>query len=266
MIFNDNLKYLKNNYPDKLNLYIKDLRVGLYVTTVKLSDGTLGLASSLEDSNIHCDKKMRDFTDFTPLRIIGKTLDELFKTTKQNSLISSLRIAAFNAIATGLRISNNYKILYNTDPVDLINLEGNNNITIVGAFHNIIDKINKSNSNLKVLELDRSVMLERHLKYFYEAEKYKEILPDSEIIIITGLTLVNNTFDDLLEYCNPSAKIIIVGPSAGLIPEVMFAKGVNIIAATEIENHDLVFDLVSQGAAAYHLFEYCASKICLINE
>lgn len=266
MIFTENLNYLNTNYPDLLNLQIEDVRVGIYMTAIKLSDGTIGLASSEEDSNIHCDRDLRDFNEFSPLKIKDKTLKELFYTNKKNALTNSLRICAFNAIALGLRSKGKYKIKYNTDPIKLIDLEKNKQITVVGAFHNIIDKISKTNSTLKVLELDKSAMLERHIKYFYAAENYKETLPESDVVLITGLTLVNNTFDELLKYCNPSSQIVIIGPSAGLIPVLMFDKGVDIIATTEIDKPELVFDLVSQGAAAYHLFEYCASKICLVNE
>jgi uncharacterized protein (DUF4213/DUF364 family) len=92
------------------------------------------------------------------------------------------------------------------------------------------------------------------------------VLQDAGIVIITGLTMVNNTFDDLLKACPADAQIAVVGPSSNLLAEVLFARNVSIIGSTLITHPDLVFDLISQGAAGYHLFEYCAEKVFILNE
>jgi uncharacterized protein (DUF4213/DUF364 family) len=60
--------------------------------------------------------------------------------------------------------------------------------------------------------------------------------------------------------------IVITGPSSSMIPDVLFKQNVSILGGIRIIKPEQVFPLVGQGAAGYHLFEYCAEKICILNE
>ena len=90
MIVEENVAYLQAFYPELLSLTIADARAGAHMIAVKLSDGSLGVASSETDPQVHCRKEDRDFGDFTPLQILGRTLEALFTTAKTSALISSL--------------------------------------------------------------------------------------------------------------------------------------------------------------------------------
>jgi uncharacterized protein (DUF4213/DUF364 family) len=92
------------------------------------------------------------------------------------------------------------------------------------------------------------------------------VLPVSDIVIITGLTLVNNTLDGLLETVKPEAQIIVTGPSSSFIPDILFQHHVKIVGSVSISNPEKMFQVVSEGGAGYHLFEYCAEKITILNE
>jgi uncharacterized protein (DUF4213/DUF364 family) len=137
---------------------------------------------------------------------------------------------------------------------------------MVGAFHSYINKLSKFDAKLQVLELNKEAFLPHHAKYYVPAENYKEVLSNADLVIITGLTLVNNTFDNLLSVISPKSKSIVIGPSSGIIPDLFFEKNIDIIGGTLIANPEKLFPLVSQGAAGYHLFEYCAEKICVLND
>ncbi|MBI9068285.1 MAG: DUF364 domain-containing protein [Salinivirgaceae bacterium] len=265
-ILSENYSYLKENHSELLKLTIKDVCVGGYMLAVELSDGSQGMASFEPNAEIHCDKKNRDFGEFTPLQIKGRTLLELFECKKNNGLPNGLRVAALNAISVKLMDTFGLKVIRETDPIDLLDLSGEKVITIVGAFHSYIKKVSKTKCHLNVLELNEEAMLPEHRQYFVPAHKYTEVLPKSDIIVITGLTIVNNTLDDLLLACNDKAQVIITGPSSNLIPQVLFEKHIDIIGGTLISKPELLFPLISQGAAGYHLFTYCAEKICILNE
>jgi len=266
MILQQSYNYIKENYPHFTKLTIKDFRAGTYMLAVELSDGSMGIASSEPDGGIHCDKKDRDFGEFTPLQTCGRTIESLFIVQKHSVLIHTLKVACINAIAAKINELQNYKIISDKDPIDYLDLAKFKTITMVGAFHSYIKKIIPYNAKLNVLELNESAMLPEHRKYYVPANQFSKILPISDLILITGLTLVNNTFDALLQSCNPEAKIIVVGPSGNMIPSVLFEQNVDIIGGTRITNKNVVFDLISQGAAGYHLFKYCAEKICVLNE
>jgi uncharacterized protein (DUF4213/DUF364 family) len=266
MIIDQTYRLLKtSNKIDIKNLTIADVRIGLFLTAVRLSNNSYGVASTLTDSYPNCTKEKREFGDFTPSKIKGQKVTDLFEMPKESNIILTLRIAVLNAISSKLILLGNYKVLTNCDPIDLIDLSSQKTITIVGAFHSYIRKISETNNRLYVLELDESTLNQDQMQFYVPAEEYLKVLPGSDIVIITGLTLVNNTIDDLLSAIPKKATVIVTGPSSSIIPDVLFANKVEIIGATQITKPDVLFDIVSQAAAGFHLFEYCAQKICILR-
>ena len=269
MILQTTLNLLKNNHKDYIeSITISEVRIGCFLTAVKLSDDSYGVSSTIMPQNkkVHCRKNQRDFGEFTPSKILGSKVMDLLESTKQNEIITTLKVAVLNAISSKLIETSIYKILRNTDPIDLIDLEAGKTITIVGAFQSYIQKISKTNNKLFVLEFNENALIDDDKKYYVPANEFSKVLPISDIVIITGLTLVNGTIDSLLKVIKPGAQIIVTGPSSSLIPDVLFNNNVEIIGAISITNPELILKVVSEGGAGYHLFEYCAEKICILNE
>lgn len=268
MILDETYNLLKTKYINQIeNLVISDVRIGAMLSAVKLSDGSFGIASTLSDIELHFDKRNRDFGDFTPSKIKGQKVIDLFETTKNSKVIDALKIAVLNAISSQILLNSKYKILENTDPINLVDLKSQKTITVVGGFHSYIQKISKTNNKLYVLELNENALFEEQKQFYVPANEYVNILPISDIVIITGLTLVNKTIDGLLSSISPKAQVIVTGPSSSIIPDILFENNVNIIGATRIINPDLVFSIVGEAGAGFHLFKYCAAqKICILNE
>ena len=266
MILEDTISLLRTKYSDYIEtLYISEVRMGVFMTAVRLSDNSYGISSTIPNIQMNCYKKNRDFGDFTPNKITGFRVIDLLESTKKNGITETLKVAALNAISSKYLENPAYKILRNTDPIDLIDLNSNKSITIVGAFQSYIQKISKTNTRLFVLELNEDAFNEEDKKYYVPAIDYPEILPVSDIVIITGLTLVNGTLDGLLKTIKPETQIIVTGPSSSFIPEVLFANNVKILGAVKITDPELMFKVVSEAGAGYHMFEYCAEKICIVN-
>lgn len=269
MILDETINVLKNRHREYIKtLAIADVRVGVFMTAVTLSDGNAGVAGTLVSQNeeIHRKKEDRDFGDFTPNNISGKKVLELLETSKKGSLIESLKVATLNAISSGIIENSDYTVLKNTDPIDLIDLNVPQTITIVGAFQSYIRRIAQTNNRLFVLEFNEEALAEKHRKYYTPAQEYAKVLPVSDTVIITGLTLVNKTFENLLKAIKPGTQLVVTGPSSSFIPDVLFSKGVNVIGALKITDPELMLKVVCEGGTGYHLFNYCAEKICIINE
>jgi uncharacterized protein (DUF4213/DUF364 family) len=266
MIIKETYDYLKTECDVKVGeLKIEEVRAGTHLTAVKLSDSSYGVATTLIDAHCYIPKGKRDFGGFTPSKIAGGFVSSLFETEKKSNIIDTVKIAVLNAISSKLLTTGRYNIIENTDPIDLIELN-NKTITIVGAFQSYINKLSATNCRLNVLELNKNAFTAEQIKYYVPAEKYKEVIPVSDIVIITGLTLINGTIDGLLEAVRPNTKVIVTGHSSSLIPDVLFKNKVNIIGATRIVDPALLFSVVSEFGAGYHLMNYCAQKICILNE
>jgi len=266
MILEETYVLLRTRYKNQIeNLTISDVRIGVLLSAVVLSDGSCGVSSSVTDSHSFCDKKNRDFGDFSPLKIKGKKVIDLLETDKKSNAIDSLKIAVLNAISSKLLATSDYNIIDNCDPIDLINLSSNKTITIVGGFQTYIQRISGTNNKLYVLELNENALSEEQKQFYVPAEQYAKILPASDIVIITGLTLVNNTIEGLLSSISPDTHVIVTGPSSSIIPDILFENKVNIIGATRITDPDLLLSVAGEAGAGFHLFKYCASKICILN-
>jgi uncharacterized protein len=266
VIIEQTFNLLKSRYKNLLEeLTISDLRIGIYLTAVRLSDNTIGTSATITDDLPFGIKSNRDFGDFTPLKIRGKKVLDIFETKKKAAILSSLRIAVLNAISSRLISSGNYRVIEDCDPIQLVNLTSHKTITIVGAFHSYIRKISETGHTLHVLEMNEEAFAMEYKKFFVPAANYKSVLPASDIVIITGQTLVNNTIDDLLESISPGTQVIVSGPSVSIIPDILFKNKVTIIGASRITKPEFLFDIVSDGGTGFHLFEYCARKICILK-
>lgn len=267
MIIDQTCTLLRTRYKDEIEpLTIADIRIGAYLTAVRLSNDTYGTASTLEENHPFCSKADRDFGDFTPLKIRGKKVMELFDTEKNSSLISTIRTAALNAISSKFFSSEKYTIIEDIDPIQLLDLSQNKTITVVGAFQSYISTISKTDNRLFVLELNEAALRPGQKKYFVPAEKYSEVIPKSDIVIITGQTLVNKTIDELLSSVVPGTEVVVTGPSGSILPDILFENKVSIVGALKITKPEILFDIVGQAGLGYHLFQYCARKICVINK
>lgn len=73
-----------------------------------------------------------------------------------------------------------------------------------------------------------------------------EVIPDADLIAVTGMTLLNRTFQGLIRLCSPGARVMLLGPSVPLSP-VLFRYGVNILSGSVVTSIDPVLAVVRQG-------------------
>jgi len=81
---------------------------------------------------------------------------------------------------------------------------------------------------------------------FTEADS-DTLLPQADIIGITGTAFTNHTLEHLLDLCNPKAYVVILGGTTPLSP-VLFDYGVNAISGTKVIDQETVLPCVSEGA------------------
>jgi uncharacterized protein (DUF4213/DUF364 family) len=265
MILEETCRFLLEEYGDQFgNLTIQDVRMGIHLAAVRLSDNSVGVAGTLKDESIFCRKQDRDFNDFTPNMIKGRKVVELFEVQKSSGIINTLRIAVLNAMSGTLADNGRYRVIWDKDPVELVDLQPGMTIAIVGAFQSYIQNLAETGNRLFVLELDENTLSDDQKQFYIPANKFQQVLPVSDVVIITGLTLVNNTIDRLLQAVSPHAQLVVTGPSGCMIPDILFRHKVNIIGGIRITDPELLFDIVGESGAAYHLFKYCARKICIL--
>jgi len=64
----------------------------------------------------------------------------------------------------------------------------------------------------------------------------EEVLGRATAVSITGSSLVNGTFDELLSYAKKARLVTVYGGSAGIIPDELFARGVHMVHSSRISD------------------------------
>ncbi len=79
------------------------------------------------------------------------------------------------------------------------------------------------------------------------AERAPEVLPEADVVALTGQTLVNGTFESLAALCRPGAFLVVLGPTTPL-SHVLFDYGVDALSGTVVVDVAAVLLASSQGA------------------
>ena len=112
------------------------------------------------------------------------------------------------------------------------------NIAIVGHFP-WIPELRKVANKLWVIE-------QRPRDEDLPEEAAEEILPQADVVGLTGTSFINHTVENLLNLCRGSF-VVIIGPTSPLSP-VLFDYGVDIIAGAKVIDAEKAICCLSEGA------------------
>lgn len=113
------------------------------------------------------------------------------------------------------------------------------NVALVGHFP-FVPRVRERVGHLWVLE-------QQPREGDLPAEAAPEVVPQAAVLAMTGMTLMNRTFDDLMALRRPDAVVLVLGPSTPLSP-YLFDQGVDLISGAVVEDVEAVLRAVSQGA------------------
>ena len=112
-------------------------------------------------------------------------------------------------------------------------------VAIIGHFP-FVDKVRKKAKSLWVIEKNPK-------PGDLEEDKAAELIPDADVVAITGTALTHHSLEPLLALCHPSAFVLLLGASAPLSP-VLFDFGVDAICGTWVSDPPTALRCVAQGA------------------
>lgn len=232
---------------------VVDARIGLHWTCVTVRvDGQerCGLASTLEAPHEHGGPPaIPEAGNLVPFSAL-----EMAAWIKSNVPTQrSLGTAALNALITPPPQSS--WVEGNAEHV-IARYGKGKRVAIVGHFP-FIPRLRDVVGELNVLELTPA---EGDLP----AEAAPDVLPQMDVAAITGMTLINHTFQDLLSYCSPSCLVMVLGPSTPLSP-VFFEHGVDMLSGSLVEKIDAVRTAVSQGGSFRQVHRFGVRLITMVN-
>jgi uncharacterized protein (DUF4213/DUF364 family) len=150
-------------------------------------------------------------------------------------LEASIGMAAFNAL---LDVEESTLTEVNAEEIILERGAGKR-VAIVGHFP-FNDRVRQAAADCWVLELHPG-------PGDLPASHTPQILPQADVVALTGTSLLNQTFDQLIGLCRPDAFRLLLGPSTPLSP-VLFDAGIDALSGTWVDDPELVLRSVGQGA------------------
>jgi len=120
----------------------------------------------------------------------------------------------------------------------IVSLGKGNRVALIGHFP-FVPRLRQELDHLDVLDFNPS---EGDLP----ASAAAQILPQAEVVAITGMTFHNGTLENLLALCHPAAQVLLLGPSTPLSP-LLFDYGIDFLAGAIVETIEPVFRVISQG-------------------
>ena len=85
------------------------------------------------------------------------------------------------------------------------------------------------------------------MPYYAPAEQAADFVPYADLLVITGVTILNDTLPGLLAMAKPGAEILVTGPTASMLPEPLFAKEVAMTGGIIVTKAGELLDIISEG-------------------
>jgi uncharacterized protein (DUF4213/DUF364 family) len=190
-----------------------------------------GLASSLLDNKPHGHARVRDVG-----RLHHKSARELAEYARSDNVLeASLGVAAINSL-----LDADVSVMVAVNAADVLVERGRGRaIALVGHFP-FIPSLRAAAGQLWVIE-------QHPTPDEYPAEAAPDLIPQADIVALTGSAVINHTLDGLLALRRSAALVMVLGPSTPLSP-VLFEHGAAILAGARVVDEAAVLRTIGQGA------------------
>jgi hypothetical protein len=225
---------------------VREVLVGAYWTMVNT-----GLATTFRDRDPQHGDACGSLPDAGVLH--HKTARELASYVRsEHPVAMSIGMAAINSM-----LDLNESRCTNRGAFDLLAEKGRGrNVAVVGHFP-FVPKLREVAKELWVLE-------QRPRPGDLPAHEATRILPQCEVVCLTGTSLMNGTLDDLLALCR-DAYVVLTGPSSPLSP-LLFEFGIDAICGARVADPAAVSPFIIQGASFKQLHSHGVRLITLERE
>jgi uncharacterized protein (DUF4213/DUF364 family) len=222
-ILDDLLLSLKGN-----DFQVKSVHTCVFWTAVITKH--CGLSSTFREAGSSHERGVRDVGSLTQ-----KTALDLAGYARSNSLLeASIGMAAINSL---VEVDESKCVEKNAFEILAEKGEGKN-VAVVGHFP-WIPRLKDKVKTLWVLE-------QRVREGDLPAKEAARILPECDVVGVTGTSFINHTLDGLLNLCK-KAYIVMIGPTTPL-SAILFDHGIDVICGTRVIDSEKLIRFISEGA------------------
>jgi uncharacterized protein (DUF4213/DUF364 family) len=244
--------------------------VGLFFTGVALSNGNAGACATPIKTipEAVCCPSSAMAMPF-PGKLRGRPAFDLAREALgDNGIRRAVGIAAMNALADTCwrrRPHPETELRLGVDAFDATEIRSADTVVVVGAFVPFLRELKRRRQPFLVLEQDAATLKPEELPFFRPAEQADTVVPEADVLLITGTTLINDTLEQLLSLAKPTARVTMVGPTVSLLPDAFLRRGADILGTVRITEPDAFLDMLAEGGSGYHFLGRTAQKVVLVR-
>lgn len=213
---------------------------------LELDDGALGVSYVLLD-----DMLARLAASGDPHTIVGMDALQLARefsapagTAGDAELRRMLGFAAANALSRTVMERMGFAPPRATDSIGGIDPQAGDHVGMVGLFSPLLKQVTAAGARLTVIELNPD--------HAGQHDGYRVTLDAAELehcnkVLSTSTILLNHTVDRMLAHCRKAERIVLIGPSAGCLPDPLFARGVSMVGGSWITGRAGFIDALRRG-------------------
>jgi uncharacterized protein len=157
----------------------------------------------------------------------------------------ALGFAAVNALSQHLFSRANWMPAAAADSLGEIEPNKGEHIGMIGLFRPLVARVREAGARLTVLEL-KSELAGEH-------EGFRVTLDPADLascdkVVSTCAVMLNDTLDDVLAACRHARYLALIGPTAGCLPDPLFARGIDAIGGRRVVDAQAFGDAFRKGA------------------
>ncbi len=214
---------------------VKDFIIGEKYACVVLKNGNIGLAANI--FNV----KNFDFNN-SDLSDIQNGTNRLFLLAYINTVLNNKKLPARK-----------------DDIFEVIDFKKYKNIVMIGYSEPMYNKLLKIDIEPFVFDFNSNE------KFIVKQDLLTEYLRVANSVILTGTSLINNTFGDIVKEVKKDCSVFLIGPSVPLSEDFFDYYGIAGIFGTIFDqNKDIVIDLIKKNEGTNCLKNY-GKKVALLS-
>lgn len=256
--------------PELGTITVERAVIGLFFTGVKLSSGEGGACATPREAvpeGVCCPLSAGN----APFRALhGLPAAELVRDALGvEGLARAAGIAALNALAERCwkrRPHPAMALRPGVDAFDATEIREGEQTVLVGAFIPFLKELKRRQLPYLVLEQNPAALKGEEAPFYRPAAEAGAVVPQADVLLVTGATLLNDTLEELLALARPETRVTVVGPTVGLLPDPFLARGGDVLGSVRITEPDAFLDLLAEGGSAPHFLGRCAEKVVLARK
>ena len=237
---------LHREIPDITDRRVEKVCLGLGYSGVKLESGHAGVCNSLlSEAMPDCCQILQGAGT-----LAGRPVTEMLDLLGSWDIIERvIGVSTINALS---------QIVVETEPdrflveeanlIDVIEVGPEDTVAMVGHIKPFEKAFRSKTKDVHILE--RSPHREEGVLPDTACEK---VIPQADVVVITGSALVNGTMERLLELSENAKTVALVGPTISCLPDPLFRRGVDYAGGIRIDDPDKAMQILSEGGGTPQL-------------